>query len=78
MKIDAHFHVAGNGTDLNNVDNDIYFKAEDNNHWFTRILYNMLEEDLENQGVTQRKRCVALLPLQPSHRRIVLHQIPKL
>ena len=50
MKIDAHFHVAGNGTDLNNVNNDIYFKAEDNNHWFTRILYNMLEEGLENQG----------------------------
>jgi len=50
MKIDVHFHVAGNGTDLSNVDKDIYFKADDNNHWFTRILYNMLEEDLENQG----------------------------
>ncbi len=50
MKIDAHFHVAGNGTDLNNVDNDIYFMADDNNHWFTRILYNMLEENLEDQG----------------------------
>jgi predicted TIM-barrel fold metal-dependent hydrolase len=50
MIIDVHFHVAGNGTDLNNVDNDIYFKADDNNHWFTRILYNLLEEGLEDQG----------------------------
>jgi predicted TIM-barrel fold metal-dependent hydrolase len=50
MIIDAHFHVAGNGTDLNNVDNDIYFKADDNNHWFTRILYTLVEEGLEDQG----------------------------
>lgn len=47
MKIDIHCHVAGNGIDINNVDNDVYCYAEDNQHWFTRILYNMLEEDLE-------------------------------
>jgi predicted TIM-barrel fold metal-dependent hydrolase len=50
MRIDVHFHVIGNGTDLNNVDNDVYFYADDNNHWFTRILYNMIEEDIERQG----------------------------
>lgn len=47
MKIDIHCHVIGNGTDINNVDNDVFLYAEDNQHWFTRILYNMLEEDLE-------------------------------
>ncbi len=46
MKIDIHCHVAGNGIDINNVDNDVYCYAEDNQHWFTRILYNMLEADL--------------------------------
>lgn len=47
MRIDMHCHVAGNGTDIHNVDNDVYLYAEDNQHWFTRILYNMLEKDLE-------------------------------
>ncbi len=46
MKIDMHCHVAGNGIDINNVDNDVYCYAEDNQHWFTRILYNILEDDL--------------------------------
>ena len=50
MKIDVHFHVLGNRTDLNNVDNDVYFYADDNNHWFTRIFYNMIEKDIERQG----------------------------
>jgi uncharacterized protein len=47
MRIDMHCHVAGNGSDINNVDNDVYCYAEDNQLWFTRILYNMLEDDLE-------------------------------
>lgn len=51
MKIDIHLHSLGNGKDIDNVNNDVFFKAEDNNHWFTRILYNMLEEDLEKQGI---------------------------
>jgi hypothetical protein len=42
MRIDIHCRVAGNGIDINNVDNDVYCYAEDNQHWFTRILYNML------------------------------------
>jgi len=48
MKIDIHCHVLGNGTDINNVDNDVYFGLDDNHHWFTRILYNLVEKDLEN------------------------------
>ena len=46
MKIDIHCHALGNGTDLNNIDNDVYFNAEDNHHWFTRILYSLVGEDL--------------------------------
>ncbi|MDI6801892.1 MAG: amidohydrolase family protein [Thermodesulfovibrionales bacterium] len=46
MKIDMHFHIIGNGIDINNVDNDVYMYADDNHHWFTRILYNLVEDDL--------------------------------
>ncbi|MEW6584511.1 MAG: hypothetical protein AB1442_02750 [Nitrospirota bacterium] len=47
MKIDIHCHVAGNGKDIGNADHDVFCYAEDNQHWFTRILYNLLETDLE-------------------------------
>jgi predicted TIM-barrel fold metal-dependent hydrolase len=50
MKIDIHFHVLGNGRDLNAVDRDVYFYADDNQHWFTRLLYNLVEEDVERLG----------------------------
>jgi len=50
MKIDMHVHAIGNGMDINKIDEDIYFNADDNHHWFTRILYNMIEKDLENMG----------------------------
>ena len=50
MKIDMHFHVLGNGTDLNNANNDVYLYVDDNHHWFTRILYNMVEEEIEDLG----------------------------
>lgn len=50
MKIDMHFHALGNGADINNIGSDIYFQANDNNHWFTRILYNLVEEDLKKLG----------------------------
>ena len=46
MKIDIHCHVVGNGSDMGQVDTDVYFNPHDNQHWFTRILYNLLEEDL--------------------------------
>ena len=50
MKIDIHIHALGNGRDLKRVDEDIYFNADDNHHWFTSLLYNMVEEDLERMG----------------------------
>jgi predicted TIM-barrel fold metal-dependent hydrolase len=50
MKIDIHIHALGNGRDLKRIDEDIYFNADDNNHWFTRILYNMVEGDLDHMG----------------------------
>jgi len=37
----------GMAATINNADNDVYWYAEDNQLWFTRILYNMLEDDLE-------------------------------
>lgn len=50
MKIDVHFHVAGNGRDIGNADNDIYFVPEDNHYWFTRITHSILMEELEKLG----------------------------
>jgi hypothetical protein len=47
MRIDMHCHVIGNGTDLQNIDNDVYLYAEDNQHWFTRMLANLIEGELE-------------------------------
>ncbi len=50
MRIDIHFHVLGNGKDINNPDRDVYFNVEDNQHWFTRILYNLIEDDIKRMG----------------------------
>jgi len=47
MKVDVHLHVLGNGTDLSAIDQDVYLNVKDNQHWFTRILYNVIEEDLK-------------------------------
>lgn len=46
MRIDMHCHVIGNGIDINNVDNDVYWYAKDNQHWLTRIVANLVENDL--------------------------------
>ena len=46
MKIDVHCHVIGNGKEIKNVDNDVYLYAEDNQHWFTRMLANLVEGEL--------------------------------
>jgi len=43
MKMDMHCHVVGNGRDLTRVDKDIYFNPQDNPHWFTRVLYNLVD-----------------------------------
>ena len=50
MRIDIHCHALGDGKDLNNIKKDVYFNVEDNPHWFTRILYNMVEDDLVEIG----------------------------
>lgn len=47
MRIDMHCHVIGNGIDINNVANDVYWYAKDNQHWFTRIVANLVETDLK-------------------------------
>jgi len=46
MRIDIHYHATGKGTDISKIETEVFFKAEDNQHWFTRILYNLLEDDL--------------------------------
>lgn len=46
MRIDIHCHAIGKGSDIHKTDTGIYFNPYDNQHWFTRILYNMLEDDL--------------------------------
>ncbi len=46
MRVDIHVHMIGNGRDIDNVDRDVYFNAEDNQRWFARLLYNLIEEDL--------------------------------
>ena len=48
MKIDIHCHVVGNGKDIHATDTDVYLYAEDNQHWFTRVLYNLLDKDLKD------------------------------
>jgi hypothetical protein len=47
MKIDIHCHVIGNGKDITKADEDVYLYADDNQLLFTRILANMIEEELE-------------------------------
>ena len=46
MKIDMHCHVIGNGKDIRNAENDVYFYPDDNQLWFTRILANLVEDEL--------------------------------
>lgn len=50
MKIDIHYHVLGDGTDINNADNDIYRNFEDNHIWYIRLLHNSIEDELEELG----------------------------
>ena len=50
MRIDMHVHAVGNGRDLARVDDEVYFNADDNHQWFSSILYNMVEGDLEHLG----------------------------
>jgi predicted TIM-barrel fold metal-dependent hydrolase len=50
MRIDIHVHAVGSGRDIKKIDDEVYFNADDNHQWFTRILYNMVEGDLEHLG----------------------------
>ena len=50
MKIDIHCHVVGNGKDITKADEDLYMNADDNQLLFTRMLANMVEEELEKQN----------------------------
>jgi predicted TIM-barrel fold metal-dependent hydrolase len=50
MKLDMHFHVVGRGEDITQVDENVYFNPDDNNLFFTRILYGLVENDLEKLG----------------------------
>ncbi|HWR58123.1 MAG TPA: amidohydrolase family protein [Thermodesulfovibrionales bacterium] len=46
MKIDIHCHVIGNGKDISRVNEDVYLYADDNQLFFTRMLANLIEEEL--------------------------------
>jgi len=50
MRWDMHFHVVGRGAEIHQVDQNVYFNPDDNNLFFTRILYGMVEKDLEKLG----------------------------
>ncbi|MBF0473172.1 MAG: hypothetical protein HQK91_12305 [Nitrospirae bacterium] len=49
-RIDIHTHMVGNGDDIKNVDNDVWFNPKSDNVWLTRIAYAMLEDNMKNQG----------------------------
>jgi predicted TIM-barrel fold metal-dependent hydrolase len=49
-KIDMHFHVVGRGQDLNQVDENVFFYPEDNNTYFTKVLYRLVEKYLGEEG----------------------------
>jgi hypothetical protein len=46
MRIDIHCHVIGNGKDISKVDEDVYLYADGKQLFFTRMLANLIEEDL--------------------------------
>jgi len=50
MKLDMHFHVVGRGKDIGQVDENVFFYPEDNNLLLTRVLYKLVEKNLEKLG----------------------------
>ena len=50
MRIDMHCHMVGKGDRIDHADEEVYFNPYDNNHWVTRILYGMLEKQLDKLG----------------------------
>jgi len=45
-----HLHVVGRGAKIHEVDQNVYFHPDDNHLFLTRILYGMVEKDLEKLG----------------------------
>jgi len=45
-----HCHVTGNGKNVFKAGEDIFFNADDNQHWFTWILYHMLQAGITRMG----------------------------
>jgi len=50
MKIDMHLHVVGRGKDIDQVDDQVFFYPEDNNTFFTGVLYRLVERYLGETG----------------------------
>jgi len=50
MKLDMHFHVVGRGNDISQVSENVFFYPEDNNTLLTRVLYKLVEKELEELG----------------------------
>lgn len=50
MRLDMHFHVVGRGNDISQVSENVFFYPEDNNTLLTRVLYKLVEKDLEKLG----------------------------
>jgi len=50
MKIDMHFHVVGRGRDIDQADDQVFFYPEDNNTFFTKVLYRLVEKTLGEAG----------------------------
>lgn len=49
-RIDMHVHLVGRGKDITRVDTQAYFNPEVNQHLFTRVLYALLDANLERMG----------------------------
>lgn len=46
MRLDIDCHVIGNGKDISKIDEDVYLYADNNQLFFTRMLANLIENDL--------------------------------
>lgn len=50
MRIDCHVHAVGNGRDIAAVDRDIFYNADDNPHLLVRLIQQLVERRLIDQG----------------------------
>jgi hypothetical protein len=49
-RVDMHVHFVGRGSDIEKADTQVYFNADDNQHLLTRVLYKLLDENLQRMG----------------------------